>query len=400
MRFSARSNTLSIGKEVTWGTPVDSTALVPNTKHNPLIEEEMVDSATLTGSRANYGSILVGKSGKLTVPFELNLETIGYLLKGLLGVEVVSGAGPYTHTYTMSNGALPSWTFLSGLGGYQFKKLFGAMCKSLSIDIAQKAIVTGSAEYIFKDEADQAIGLVPGNVTIASGLFTYPVALASAWVANDIVRFFPQEALSTLPTGIVEGQDYFVNTPTTTTFKVSLTSGGAAISSFVAPGTGNFEVVRAEKNTMPTNRVLTFKDSNAATAVKVNGTNFGELLSASLSFDNNLSADDYRLGNAGVLSSITTGAFKADGKITVNFNGASKLLRDKLVANATVSLQLEIWEDAQYGLRILFPAVYLKGGDTSTDDGGITQSFDIVGTGSLSVSPVTITLINAHAGAY
>ena len=400
MRFSARSNTLSIGKETTWGTAVPTTALVPNTKHQASIEEEMVDSATLTGSRANYGSILVGKQGKLTLPFELNLETIGYILKGLLGNETVSGAGPYTHTFTMSNNALPSWTFLSGLGGYNFRALIGAMCKSLSIDIAQKAIATGSAEYIYKDEVEQAIGLVPGNVTIASGLFTYPVALASAWTANDVVRFFPQDGASTLPTGIVEGQDYFVNTPTTTTFKISLTSGGAAIASFVAAGTGNFEVVRAEKNTLPANRVLTFKDSNAASAVKVNAANFGELLSASLAFDNNLSADDYRLGTSGVLSSITTGAFDVSGKIKVNFNGPSKLLRDKLATNVTVALQLELWEDANQVLRVNYPAVYLKGGDIANDDGGLTQDFDIVGTGSLSVSPVTVTLINNHSGVY
>ena len=32
--------------------------------------------------------------------------------------------------------------------------------------------------------------------------------------------------------------------------------------------------------------------------------------------------------------------------------------------------------------------------------GGMTQSFDFVGTGSISVSPVTVTLINAHVAAY
>ncbi len=396
MRFSARNNTLSVGKESTWGTAVPTTALVPNTKHTAALEEDFIDSATLTGSRANYGSILAGRSGKLSIPFELNLETIGYHLKALMGTEVVSGAGPYTHTYTMTNGVLPSWTFLSGLGGYSMKNLVGAMCKSLSIDIAQKAIVTGAAEYVFKDESDAAISLIPSNVATATGIIT----ATQTWVLNDVIRFNLQSDTSTLPTGLAEGVDYYVSAPTGTSFKVALTSGGTALATFAVAGTGTFEVVRMEKNAMPTNRVLTFRDSNAATAVKVNAANFGELLSASLSFDNNLSADDYRLGNAGVLSSITAGAFSATGKITVNMNGASKLLRDKLLANATVSLQLEVWEDAQYGLRILFPAVYLKGGEISNDDGGMTQSFDIIGTGSLAVSPVTITLINAHTGAY
>jgi hypothetical protein len=396
MRFSARNNTLSIGKESAWGTAVPTTALVPNTKHTDSLEEDFVDSATLTGSRAPYGSILVGRSGKLSVPFELNLETIGYLLKGLLGTEVVSGAGPYTHAFTMTNGALPSWTFLSGLGGYSMKNLVGAVCKSLGFEIAQKAIVTGNAEFFFKDQADTALNLIPSNVATATGIIT----ATQAWAANDVIRFNLQDAASTLPTGLAEGVDYYVSAPTGTTFKVALTSGGAAIASFAVAGTGTFEVVRMEKLAPPTNRVLTFKDSNAATAVKVNAANFGELLSASLSFDNNLSADDYRLGNAGVLSGITAGAFSLGGKINVNMNGNSKLLRDKLLANQTVSLQLELWEDAQYGIRFLFPAVYLKGGEISNDDGGMTQSFDIVPTGSLSVSPVTVTLINAHVAAY
>jgi hypothetical protein len=395
MRFSARNNTLSIGKESAWGTAVPTTALVPNTKHTDSLEEEFVDSATLTGSRAPYGAILVGRSGKLSLPFELNLETIGHILKGLLGTEGVTGAGPYTHTFTMTNGVLPSWTFLSGLGGYSMKNLIGAMCKSLSLEIAQKAIVTGSAEYLFKDQVDTALALVPANVNIATDVIT----ATQTWLANDIVRFNLQDAASVLPAPLAEGVDYFVNTPTETTFKVAATSGGAAIDITVA-GTGTFEVVKMEKLAPPTNRVLTFKDSNAATAVKVNATNFGELLSASLSFDNNLSADDYRLGNSGVLSGITAGAFSLGGKITVNMNGNSKLLRDKLLANQTVSLQLELWEDAQYGIRILYPAVYLKGGEINNDDGGMTQSFDIVPTGSLAVSPVTVTLINAHSGAY
>lgn len=395
MRFSARNNTLSIGKESAWGTAVATTALVPNTKHTDGLEEDFVDSATLTGSRAPYGSILVGRSGKLSVPFELNLETIGYILKGLLGAEAVTGAGPYTHTFTMTNGVLPSWTFLSGLGGYSMKNLIGAMCKSLSIEIAQKAIVTGAAEYLFKDQADTAISLVPANVNTSTDVIT----ATQSWLANDIVRFNLQDAASVLPAPLVEGVDYYVSAPTGTTFKVAASSGGAAID-LTAAGTGTFEVVKMEKLSPPTNRVLTFKDSNAATAVKVNAANFGEMLSASLSFDNNLSADDWRLGTSGVLSSVTAGAFSLGGKIVVNMNGASKLLRDKLLANQTVSLQLELWEDASYGIRFLFPAVYLKGGEISNDDGGMTQSFDIVPTGSLSVSPVTVTLINGHSGAY
>jgi len=396
MRFTARANTLSIGKESAWGTPVATTALVPNTKHTAALEEDFIESATLTGSRANYGSILAGRSGKLSVPFELNIETIGYFLKGLLGTEVVSGAGPYTHVFTMTNGVLPSWTFLSGLGGYSMKNLVGAMCKSLSLEIAQKAIVTGAAEYIFKDESDQAINLVPGNVATGTGIIT----ATNTFVANDVIRFNLQSDTSTLPTGLAEGVDYYVSAPTGANFKVALTSGGVALATFAVAGTGTFEVVRMEKNAMPTNRVLTFKDSNAATAVKVNAANFGELLSASLSFDNNLSADDYRLGNAGVLSGISAGGFSASGKIVVNMNGNSKILRDKLLANVAVSLQLELWEDATYGVRILFPSVYLKGGEISNDDGGMTQSFDFTGTGSISVSPVTITLINAHVAAY
>lgn len=395
MRYSARNNTLSAGKEATWGTAVPTTALIPNTKHTDSLEEDFVDSATLTGSRAPYGSILVSRSGKLAIPFELNLETIGIFLKALLGAESVSGAGPYTHTFTMTNGVLPSWTFLSGLGGYSMKNLVGAMCKSLSIEIAQKAIVTGSSEFLFKDQADTAISLVPGSVNAATDVIT----ATQTWVLNDVVRFNLQDVASVLPSPLAEGVDYFVSAPSGTNFKVAASSGGTAID-ITSAGTGTFEVVRMERLSPPTNRVLTFKDSNAATAVKVNAANFGELLSASLSFDNNLSADDYRLGNAGVLSGITAGAFSLGGKITVNMNGNSKLLRDKLLANATISLQLEVWEDATYGLRFFFPAVYLKGGEISNDDGGMTQSFDIVPTGSLSVSPVTVTLINSHAGVY
>ena len=387
MRFSARNNTLSIGKEATWGAGGSTTALVPNTKDTNTIEEEFVESSTLTGSRANYGSILVARKGKGSIPFELNLETIGYILKGIFGNEVVSGAGPYTHTFSMLNSTqLPSWVLQSGKGGYQVMKLLGAVFDSLAIEISQKAIVTGSADFQFKDWVNQALALVPANIAIATDIIT----VTQTWAINDIVRFYPTDGVSTLPAPLVEGTDYFVSSPTGTTIKVAATSGGTAID-ITSIGTGTFEVVKLETLASPTNRILTFKDSNAATAVKVNATNFGELLSASLAFANNLSTDDFRLGGAGALASITAGKFDATGKLTVNFNGPSKILRDKMDLNVPVSLQLELWEDAQYGIRFLFPAVYLKGGDLS---------LDFVGTGSLSVSPVTVTLINAHSGAY
>ena len=51
---------------------------------------------------------IIEVAGTIEVPVDLN--NIGYWLKGMFGAAVDTGTGPYTHTFTSGAAALPSWS--------------------------------------------------------------------------------------------------------------------------------------------------------------------------------------------------------------------------------------------------------------------------------------------------
>lgn len=76
------------------------------------------------------------------------------------------------------------------------------------------------------------------------------------FTANQVVRVFELEGLGSVPTGLtVATQKYFVVSPTTDTFQLSLTSGGAAVD---ITGKGIFQVAVSRSIALPQDGVFRF----------------------------------------------------------------------------------------------------------------------------------------------
>lgn len=118
---------IGIGKETTFGqlpgTPDGK--ILPVVKFGLMKKQNRVQSKTLRASRGKQRSMLGNIDHSGSIDIELNAESTGMLFEQLMGTVAHSGAGPYTHTYTI--GALPPglWidedfgSALSGSGRYQ-----------------------------------------------------------------------------------------------------------------------------------------------------------------------------------------------------------------------------------------------------------------------------------------
>jgi len=74
--------------------------------------ETATDDASLTGvMEESRDSIVVKKTMETSVDYDLRLDALGYWLKMLLGTDVVTGTGPYTHTLTVKQGDSDSLTY-------------------------------------------------------------------------------------------------------------------------------------------------------------------------------------------------------------------------------------------------------------------------------------------------
>ncbi len=206
--LNGSSNTIKIGKELTFGTAVTPTEALKHTGASVDLNYETIESASFTGSRASNGSFTVGKTGSLSLPFEADSRNLGWILKGALGSEAVAAAtaGAYEHTYTMLNSsALPSFTFESSIGGVFHYTNSGAVLNSLSLEVSPKSIVTGTAEYVFIDQVDQ---LTPTSlITPNTKAFTYNDTGIGA-VKIDDTDFGEMKSLSLSIANNVSTDDY------------------------------------------------------------------------------------------------------------------------------------------------------------------------------------------------
>jgi hypothetical protein len=194
--ITSANNTFKIAKETTFGTPVTPIEALKHTGASVDLNYETVESASFTGSRASNGAFTVGKTGNISFPFEADSRNLGWLLKGAMGDETLTamGAGGYKHEFEMLNdSALPSFTVESSLGGVFHYTNKGCVVNSLSFDVSPKAIVTGTAEFVFIDQADQPTPttLTPVNVKA----FTYNDTIAGS-VTVDAVEFGEMKSLS------------------------------------------------------------------------------------------------------------------------------------------------------------------------------------------------------------
>lgn len=105
---------VGLGRETTWGTTVVPTAYLPVKAPKGFVPK--YDIIRDDSDRANLSDLQGLYLGTGFTPFELpdmNFypDDSGFLPFAMLGVDSISGAGPYTHVLTLLNTALPaSWT--------------------------------------------------------------------------------------------------------------------------------------------------------------------------------------------------------------------------------------------------------------------------------------------------
>lgn len=389
-------NHLTIGKETTLGTAVTPTAFLKNTGFSGGLKYDTVESKSRTGSRAPNGFYRVGQIGALSIPFEADADNMGWFLKGLLGSEAVAtiGGGEYGHTFTMLNAsALPSFTLETGIGGYKVFRDAGAVVNSLSLEVAAKAIITGTAEYTFMSQTDQAKSFTDASINTTTDKITVTAHGYSADTPVKVARV----GTATMPGGISEDTVYYIKSPATNDFSLAATAGGSAID-ITSAGSGSFEVVQQNAIAAGTTRPFLFNDGTATIDAVANG----EIQSLSLNMSNNLFTDDIRLNGTGGLSSVPAGQFKADGKLKVVFNEDSIALKTKFQNNQSVAMTFTLDTGVTVGsgtikLIVTIATASISNIDISAGGDFATMDVDFLCTGS---NPIQFELRNSKATAY
>jgi hypothetical protein len=172
---SSRSKVFGIAKETVFGTGVAPSAYPKFTSFSGGVKPNYVKSKSRLGNRASPVPVLDSLAGRAKVDFEVDPDNIGWFLKGLCGSEVsaVDGGGPltYKHTFTPQNSAaLPSFSL--GLGNVvETFQALGAVLDTLNLDMSPKAIVTGGAEFVFREEGVLG-GMTPSYTTLNPWVFS------------------------------------------------------------------------------------------------------------------------------------------------------------------------------------------------------------------------------------
>ena len=390
--FTGRIQSLSIGKETSWNVPVPTTDALPHTGADPDLKLDYIEAATKMGSRALQGFVRVNQEGNLNVPFEVNAESLGFFLKGGLGQEQLTAGTPTHHAFTMLNAtALPSWTLNIGMGGYKVIKASGAILNTLSLQISPKAIIKGTAQYIYAQETDAALFFSPSSVSTVSSQITIT---NHGLTAGQKVRFYAKTG-DVLPAPLVAGIDYLVVVVSSSV--ITLTDINAVAITLSTAGTTatSFELDPQDMLLPPTNRLLTFADGQ----ISLGGSVSGEIRDASVDFGNSLQTDDFRIGSGAQLASVPAGKFTCKGKLKVVFNPDSAPLYADYLNSTSTSVVLTINGSNGDQIVITMPIAMLTTHKYTVADSGILIDYDFQAIIS-GATPVTVDLYNTRTTIY
>lgn len=125
MAISVYPSFLGVAKETTPGTAVAASTFIPATQLAGEDVKNYVGDTAMRGSAVDsYGQFPTQGWGTYSFDCPVYMDTIGVPLKGILGSEDVSGAGPYTHKFAVLNSGTyqpPTWT-LSDYNGFNTRQ--------------------------------------------------------------------------------------------------------------------------------------------------------------------------------------------------------------------------------------------------------------------------------------
>lgn len=129
--YATLKTTIGIAKEAVFGTPVAQTASIPLTKFDPDPKQLKLLDEGWRGSMGNlYGMQNGPRSAEVALGGPVFVDTIGYMLAGVLGDVVTTGAStPYSHKIALQNGSdgqPKSYTLTDTQGGIQTRQYAGS----------------------------------------------------------------------------------------------------------------------------------------------------------------------------------------------------------------------------------------------------------------------------------
>jgi hypothetical protein len=170
-------------KEATWGTTPSVSAgdvkIIPFASETLSATRAKEDNPHITSSR-NFGVPVSGRSeagGDIT--FMLNPLAHAWILRGLLGAPVTTGAGPYVHTFKVP-AALPSYSIEKGFTDIaQYLVYTGMTLSKLSLKVKDSGFVESTATFMGKARTASGTALDSAPTTYVDN----PFALAAANIA-------------------------------------------------------------------------------------------------------------------------------------------------------------------------------------------------------------------------
>jgi hypothetical protein len=181
---ASRLLVLSPKVQTTWGTALADTALTVSQRFNPSTVFSMVRSNRTDQMAAGKGSEFATNQQttawdvKGTLQSEADSFLLGWMFALIFGQETDTGAGPYTHTFTIPNvtATMPATTIYIQETADQKYHLIDMSASSLSLTVPERGSVSASLDMV---------GTGKWNATAFSGSLPALVA-ANYLLGSDI----------------------------------------------------------------------------------------------------------------------------------------------------------------------------------------------------------------------
>ena len=138
---------LGLAYETAYGTAVVPSFWLPVSSAKP---QDEIKKIADEGRRANLSKTFAVYDGVTSSTFDVEFDcypdAIGYLLKAIMGQDVVTGSAPYFHKFQVVNALAPSLT-LSYFNGIAEHAYAGSVLSELSLKFDTESVVTATGKF-------------------------------------------------------------------------------------------------------------------------------------------------------------------------------------------------------------------------------------------------------------
>lgn len=215
-------------KEVTYGTGLAATTFIPATAiASEDVRNYTPDQAWRGSAVDTYNEVATQGWGTFSFDGPAYFDTIGFILKGLLGAEDLSGTGPYVHAMSVLNSGTfqgPSFTLVD-FNGFEARSFAGSRFNSCQLTYGADSLITHSS---------QAQGFASTSVTTPSQSFSSAPATAGYKTTVTIAG---------TPTTLVESAQITIARPTNPVIALNDSTSPVEIRQGAASITGQLTVI-------------------------------------------------------------------------------------------------------------------------------------------------------------